>query len=151
MYPAAQLAAKNPTLLAGEVVYEADTGRCKIGDGTSPWNSLPYGGGTVSSGLIYSPLIPSKDNPVTVDGGKAYWSALGPLEISDVGVFTDAADHAILTVPGGVTITFGSNFRLMTGVPELGGVFGQFKVYVIQRVQIAKNTYIYTVAGALFG
>ncbi len=34
----------NPILLAGEMGIETDTNKFKIGDGTTPWNSLPYGG-----------------------------------------------------------------------------------------------------------
>lgn len=32
----------NPLLLAGEFAYETNTGRVKVGDGTTRWNSLPY-------------------------------------------------------------------------------------------------------------
>lgn len=43
----------NPTLAAGEPGYETDTGKLKIGDGATAWNSLAYfspgGGGGVSS------------------------------------------------------------------------------------------------------
>lgn len=42
MFTAAALAAANPVLLKGEVVYESDTRRRKIGDGVTAWNSLPY-------------------------------------------------------------------------------------------------------------
>lgn len=45
MYTAAALTAENPVLLAGEVVYESDTGRHKLGDGVKGWNALPYAGG----------------------------------------------------------------------------------------------------------
>lgn len=41
-YTAAALTAKNPLLLDGEVVYESDTGRSKIGDGVNKWSALPY-------------------------------------------------------------------------------------------------------------
>jgi hypothetical protein len=34
----------NPILAAGEMGIETDTDRFKIGDGTTIWNSLPYGG-----------------------------------------------------------------------------------------------------------
>lgn len=44
MYTAAALAAANPVLLKGEVVYESDTRKHKIGDGVTDWNSLLYGG-----------------------------------------------------------------------------------------------------------
>lgn len=42
MYTAAALAAANPLLLKGEVVYESDTNRRKIGDGATAWNALSY-------------------------------------------------------------------------------------------------------------
>ena len=47
MYTAARLTAVNPVLLAGEVVYETDSKRHKIGDGVKGWNALPNarGGG----------------------------------------------------------------------------------------------------------
>lgn len=36
----------NPVLAVGEPGYERDTGKFKIGDGSTPWNSLPYAGGS---------------------------------------------------------------------------------------------------------
>lgn len=50
-YTAAVLKAKNPVLLKGEVVYESDTTRHKIGDGTTAWNALPYAKGTSTGRL----------------------------------------------------------------------------------------------------
>ena len=47
-YTAATLTAKNPLLLDGEVVYESDTGRHKIGDGVSRWTALSYAADTKS-------------------------------------------------------------------------------------------------------
>lgn len=41
---AAQAAATNIVLLDGELGLETDTRLFKIGDGVTPWNSLPYGG-----------------------------------------------------------------------------------------------------------
>ena len=32
----------NPTLLSGELGHETDTGKWKVGDGSSAWNSLSY-------------------------------------------------------------------------------------------------------------
>jgi hypothetical protein len=37
-------AAANPVILARELAVETDTGKFKVGDGVTPWNSLPYGG-----------------------------------------------------------------------------------------------------------
>lgn len=36
--------ARNPILAAGEPGVETDTGQLKVGDGMTPWNSLPYTG-----------------------------------------------------------------------------------------------------------
>ena len=33
---------QSPVLLKGEIVYESDTGRHKLGDGTTAWNALAY-------------------------------------------------------------------------------------------------------------
>ncbi len=40
VHTAATLTAKNPVLLKGEVVYESDTRKHKIGDGATAWNAL---------------------------------------------------------------------------------------------------------------
>lgn len=42
---AAEWTAANPTLLPGEVGVETDTGKLKIGDGSTQWNSLAYSPG----------------------------------------------------------------------------------------------------------
>jgi hypothetical protein len=39
---AANWTAENPTLLAGELGYETDTGKWKVGDGSTAWTSLAY-------------------------------------------------------------------------------------------------------------
>lgn len=45
---AAQWTSANPTLAAGEVGFETDTNKEKIGDGTTAWNSLAYFGGSAT-------------------------------------------------------------------------------------------------------
>lgn len=39
---AAEWTAENPTLAAGELGFERDTGKAKVGDGTTAWASLDY-------------------------------------------------------------------------------------------------------------
>lgn len=50
---AAQWTSTNPTLAAGEFGYETDTGKAKVGNGSTAWNSLSYAitgaNGTVTS------------------------------------------------------------------------------------------------------
>ena len=41
---AAEWAAANPTLGAGEAGYETDTAKFKLGTGNTVWNSLSYAG-----------------------------------------------------------------------------------------------------------
>lgn len=45
---AANWTAENPTLAAGELGGETDTGKLKLGDGATAWNSLAYQGGVTS-------------------------------------------------------------------------------------------------------
>lgn len=56
---AANLTAANPTPLLRQIIYESDTGKKKIGDGTTAYNSLAYA------------VEPTKHHTigVTVDGG----------------------------------------------------------------------------------
>lgn len=41
---AANWTTNDPTLLSGEIGYETDTGKFKMGDGTTAWTSLEYAG-----------------------------------------------------------------------------------------------------------
>ena len=45
---AAALTSANPTLAAGEWCFETDTGKVKIGDGSTEWTSLAYKAGDVT-------------------------------------------------------------------------------------------------------
>lgn len=45
---AANWTAANPTLAAGELGGETDTGKIKLGNGSTAWNSLAYQGGVTS-------------------------------------------------------------------------------------------------------
>jgi hypothetical protein len=68
---AAQWLANNPTLQAGEMAYETDTGQFKIGNGTLSWGALPYAG---TSGPASSTVLGSYgsglDGNVTVSSGQ---------------------------------------------------------------------------------
>lgn len=46
---AATWTSTNPTLAAGEIGFETDTGKFKIGTGSSVWTGLPYAGGQATS------------------------------------------------------------------------------------------------------
>jgi hypothetical protein len=40
--PASNWTSSNPILLAGEIGFETDTNKMKVGDGTNSWTNLPY-------------------------------------------------------------------------------------------------------------
>jgi len=50
----------NPTLAAGEVGIETDTGKLKIGNGSTAWNSLAYGGIQGATGPAGAGFDPAK-------------------------------------------------------------------------------------------
>ena len=60
-------ASNNPVLLTGELGIESDTGKAKLGDGSTPWNTLDY---CISMGSV---------NPYTVSNG---------LLLNDLGVLS---------------------------------------------------------------
>lgn len=74
---ASQWTSANPTLASGEQGFETDTGKVKIGNGSTAWNSLAYiGAGTVTSitagtglsgGTITSTGTIAIDTATTVD------------------------------------------------------------------------------------
>ena len=58
---AASWVTANPTLAQAEFGYETDTGKLKLGNGSSAWNSLGYyenpavdGGASISDVIVYS-------------------------------------------------------------------------------------------------
>lgn len=59
----------NPVLLAGELGFESDTNKFKIGNGTSSWNDLSYvsvgGGGGGGSTILYSTTGQNTDGAMT--------------------------------------------------------------------------------------
>lgn len=64
---------KNPILQAGELGFESNTRKYKIGDGITKWNSLSYASGSGDI-IVDSTLSPTSTNPLQ---NKAIYSALG--------------------------------------------------------------------------
>jgi len=76
---AANLASVNPTPLAGELVWESDTNRLKIGNGSTAYTSLAYVGTnsptftgqvTIANGSVEAPSLLLSDTDL--DTG-LYW------------------------------------------------------------------------------
>ena len=84
---AANWVAANPTLTAGELGYETDTGRTKMGDGATAWNALLYMiiEEPVAGDVIYGDATPKwaklakgdNDEVLTLVAGLPAWAAGG--------------------------------------------------------------------------
>lgn len=91
-------------LYAGEVGYETDTGRFKIGDGTTAWNSLDYAA-VVPTGFIAGSGLSVN---VAADGSTVTYSLSDPtIQASDITDFVDAVNDRVADL-----ITAGSNIQL---------------------------------------
>ena len=61
---AADWTAADPTLAAGEFGFEADTGKFKVGDGSTAWSGLGYFAPAAAAGPVFSPALAfTLDNP----------------------------------------------------------------------------------------
>lgn len=115
---ASQWTSTNPVLASGEWGYETDTGKVKIGNGSSAWNSLGYtGAGTVTSitagtglsgGTITSTGTIAIDTATTVDVSTAQTLTNKTLTAPKI--------NLTLNAQTGTTYTFvlGDNGQLVT-------------------------------------
>jgi hypothetical protein len=103
---AASWAANNPVLPIGQVAVESDTGRIKVGDGSTAYTSLPYGPSTLSS-LTVSDLTASR--AVFTDANKKLVSnnitGSGNVVMSASPTLTGTMAAASATFSGDVTLT----------------------------------------------
>ena len=64
----------NPTLSQGEMGLETDTGKFKVGDGTTLWSSLAYSSGDQGVGIDSISRTTGNGTPGTVDTYTIYFS-----------------------------------------------------------------------------
>lgn len=94
----------NPTLYAGEIGYETDTKKIKIGDGTTAWNSLGYPV-VVPTGFLSGSGI---NVTTAADGSSVTISLSDPtIQISDITDFVDGVNDRVADL-----LTAGSNIQL---------------------------------------
>lgn len=128
---ASQWTSVNPVLANGEPGYETDTGFKKVGDGTTPWNSLPYMFGTI-------PAHVAAPDPHTQYLLKAGGEVTGTLTVSGPRITSrrtendtalrfhiglergdgSGASGFIGTVGGGASNVAALTFHLGVGAPE---------------------------------
>ena len=105
---AAQWTATNPILFAGEAGFETDTGKFKIGDGTSVWSALYYF--TTASSSALNDLGDVTITSAAAGQGLVY-NGSAWVNKATTFTFTQASSSAAWTVthnlgyrPGGVSI-----------------------------------------------
>jgi len=112
---AANWTSSNPTLAAGEIGYETDTAKFKIGNGTSAWTALSYAYGAAPAltfnaqvGTSYTLQASDAGALVTLSNASAITLTVPP-SVFAAGQVIDiqqiAAGQVTLAAGSGVTIT----------------------------------------------
>jgi hypothetical protein len=135
---AAALAAANPTPLEGEVLYETDTRKFKVGDGSAAYTSLSYVGlssiatangvsaavalgvATITLGAI-TPSSVTVSSVITCSAGSSALPSITTSSDTDTGLFFPAANSVSTSVGGVEKLRIDSN-GIGIGVREGGGV-----------------------------
>ncbi|MDI1290666.1 MAG: hypothetical protein PSX37_12045 [bacterium] len=134
---AAEWTTANPTLSSGEPGYEKDTHKVKIGDGATPWVSLPY------SVLPDLPaLLAAKAASIqTVRAVTATSDTFGPSDVGAVVTRLNAsASTGLVPAQASVPLAAGSSFEvanigtaIVTYTPDTGVTFSGGITSVILR------------------
>jgi len=110
---AANWTAENPTLLAGEIGIESDTGKIKIGNGSTAWASLGYQGIIPSSGAY--PL-----SQLLMPSGTASVPSISFDGDTNLGVYRSGTDQLGFATAGTERMRLDSSGRLGLGTSSPG-------------------------------
>ena len=133
---AANWTSANPTLLAGEIGYETDTGKLKIGNGTSAWTALSYGPTitSITTGTISGAAITTSTLNSTPIGGTT----------PSTGAFTTVTLSAGTNTVQPIKLTSGTNLTTaVAGSVEYDGVIPYFTSTSTQRGVLLNEQFIY--------
>ncbi|WP_249283673.1 hypothetical protein [Ligaoa zhengdingensis] len=132
---AANWAAANPVLLCGEIGFESDTRKWKIGDGASAWSALAYQADGTGSGTVTSVNGKAPDS-----GGEVTLAA------ADVGAA--AADHTHTPASIGAAASGHTHSAATTSAAGFMSAADKTK---LNGVATGANNYVLPVAGTALG
>ena len=124
---AAQWTSANPVLAAGEIGTETDTGKLKVGDGTSTWSALAYiqGEGSSSSWGSLTGSMSAQTDLATALGAKQSTAekgvASGYASLDSSGLVPAAQLQVALTETRGIT-RYATSTETATGTEPLAAV-----------------------------
>jgi hypothetical protein len=128
-------------LYQGEIGYETDTGRFKIGDGSTAWGSLTYGSVLPSSFVAGSGISLSQGT----NGSTLTISLSNPnIQVANITDFAEGVDDrvaALLQAGTNISLTYNDSANTLTINSTLG----------TEEVQDAIGTYISGVSGISVG
>lgn len=134
----------NPTLSGGEMGYETDTGKMKIGNGTSAWTSLAYfstsitDGATNLDGLTDVTITSPSTGQVLKWNGSA-WVNSADSTGTTINSLDDIGDVAITSVSSGQVLKW--NGSAWVNAAESGGGGGASDLDDLTDVAISSPQY----------
>jgi hypothetical protein len=135
---AANWTSTNPTMAQGEAGYETDTGKLKIGDGSTAWNSLAYQAaanivdGTIvnadvnaSAAIAGTKISPDFGSQNVVTTGTATAASLNPTgsSVPTNGVYLPAANSVAISTNGTGRLFIASDGKVGLGTSSPSSLF----------------------------
>ena len=129
---AANWTSTNPTLASGEIGFETDTLKFKIGDGSTAWASLGYQAGAFNGGTITNTLVVSNTVGVNTSGtfistittGTAPFTVSSTTRVANLNVATSGTTSNVLGgATGGVLYQSATNTTTFLAAPATNNSF----------------------------